>query len=269
MTEAASILKFYESEFGPCPYPSLNLALVESTMPGGHSPPGMIVISVRPALLRGALRDDPGQLPGRAGVLHRPRARASVVGPRRGRTELSRALDLGGLRAVCGGLVGPPQPRRGRVPQHARPHGPLGASLRGQGPHLPRRPARPHRGRSPGPARGGLRQGRVRPSHAPPDRRRGGVRPRGRGPADREPLLQDRYGRGPGGPGDGLRPRPAALFRGVGVRHEPARAAPGHALEAPGARDIAPRSPSTDATCPGRCRWRSRSRIRRGRRSGR
>jgi hypothetical protein len=63
MTEAAAILKFYESEFGPCPYPSLNLALVESTVPGGHSPPGMIVISVRPALLRGALRDDPASFP--------------------------------------------------------------------------------------------------------------------------------------------------------------------------------------------------------------
>jgi aminopeptidase N len=63
MTEAASILKFYESEFGPCPYPSLNLALVESTTPGGHSPPGMIVIYVRPALLRGTLRDDPASFP--------------------------------------------------------------------------------------------------------------------------------------------------------------------------------------------------------------
>ena len=63
MTEAAEILRFYESEFGPCPYPSLNLALVESRVPGGHSPPGMIIVSVRPALLRGALRDDPASFP--------------------------------------------------------------------------------------------------------------------------------------------------------------------------------------------------------------
>ena len=63
MTEAAAILRFYESEFGPCPYPSLNLALVESRVPGGHSPPGMIVVSIRPALLRGALRDDPASFP--------------------------------------------------------------------------------------------------------------------------------------------------------------------------------------------------------------
>ncbi|PYQ46285.1 MAG: hypothetical protein DMF77_01320 [Acidobacteria bacterium] len=63
MAEAAAILRFYESEFGPCPYPSLNLALVESRVPGGHSPPGMIVVSIRPALLRGALRDDPASFP--------------------------------------------------------------------------------------------------------------------------------------------------------------------------------------------------------------
>jgi hypothetical protein len=63
MTEAAEILRFYETEFGPCPYPSLNLALVESRVPGGHSPPGMIVVSIRPALLRGALRDDPASFP--------------------------------------------------------------------------------------------------------------------------------------------------------------------------------------------------------------
>jgi peptidase M1-like protein len=63
MSEALSILRFYASEFGPCPYPTLNLALVESRIPGGHSPPGMIVVSVRPALLRGILRDDPASFP--------------------------------------------------------------------------------------------------------------------------------------------------------------------------------------------------------------
>jgi hypothetical protein len=63
LTEALEILRFYASEFGPCPYPALNLVLVESRVPGGHSPPGMIVVSVRPALLRGVLRDDPASFP--------------------------------------------------------------------------------------------------------------------------------------------------------------------------------------------------------------
>jgi aminopeptidase N len=63
ISEALDIMRFYASEFGPPPYPTLNLALVESRIPGGHSPPGMIVVSVRSALLRGGLRDDPASFP--------------------------------------------------------------------------------------------------------------------------------------------------------------------------------------------------------------
>ena len=61
--EAAEILRFYVTEFGPCPYPSINLVLLESRVPGGHSPPGMVVVSLRPALFRTVLRDDPASFP--------------------------------------------------------------------------------------------------------------------------------------------------------------------------------------------------------------
>jgi peptidase M1-like protein len=61
--EAAEILRFYVTEFGPCPYPSINLVLLESRVPGGHSPPGMVVVSVRPVLFRSLLRDDPASFP--------------------------------------------------------------------------------------------------------------------------------------------------------------------------------------------------------------
>jgi hypothetical protein len=56
---AAEILKFYATQFGPLPYSSLNLVLTEGPTPGGHSPPGMVLIQVRPSLLRSSLRDDP------------------------------------------------------------------------------------------------------------------------------------------------------------------------------------------------------------------
>jgi hypothetical protein len=59
MDRAGEILRFYASEFGPCPYPLLNIALIEGIAPGGHSPPGMIVLVQRPLLLRRSLRDDP------------------------------------------------------------------------------------------------------------------------------------------------------------------------------------------------------------------
>jgi aminopeptidase N len=59
LQKAQEILRFLESEFGPYPYDSLRLAMIEGRTPGGHSPPGMIVLAQRPLLLRGALKDDP------------------------------------------------------------------------------------------------------------------------------------------------------------------------------------------------------------------
>lgn len=59
LDRAAAILGFYASEFGPCPYPTINLVHVEGIAPGGHSPPGMVVVAHRPLLMRGVLRDDP------------------------------------------------------------------------------------------------------------------------------------------------------------------------------------------------------------------
>lgn len=59
LEQAARILPFFEQRFGPCPYPTLRLALIEGFTPGGHSPPGMVILSVRPPLMRRALRPDP------------------------------------------------------------------------------------------------------------------------------------------------------------------------------------------------------------------
>jgi hypothetical protein len=56
---AGEVLGFYEQEFGPCPYDSLNLVVLEGVTPGGHSPPGMVLLAERPVLLRRNLRDDP------------------------------------------------------------------------------------------------------------------------------------------------------------------------------------------------------------------
>jgi hypothetical protein len=59
MDLATEVLDFYAGLFGPCPYPQVNLAVIEGLAPGGHSPPGMVVLVVRPLLLRRHLRDDP------------------------------------------------------------------------------------------------------------------------------------------------------------------------------------------------------------------
>jgi hypothetical protein len=57
---AQEVLRFYAEEFGPCPYSFLNLAVLEGQTPGGHSPPGMVLIQDRPSFLfKHGLRDDP------------------------------------------------------------------------------------------------------------------------------------------------------------------------------------------------------------------
>jgi hypothetical protein len=53
------ILRLYAERFGPCPYPALSLVLTEARVPGGHSPPGMVILQNRPVLLRGTLEEDP------------------------------------------------------------------------------------------------------------------------------------------------------------------------------------------------------------------
>jgi hypothetical protein len=59
MASARKVLAFYAERFGPFPFASLEMVVHEARVPGGHSPPGMIVLAERPPLLRKALRDDP------------------------------------------------------------------------------------------------------------------------------------------------------------------------------------------------------------------
>lgn len=57
----------YTSLFGPLPYSPLNLAVIEAQTPGGHSPPGLVILQQRPALLGAQLKDDPAtfyEIPG-------------------------------------------------------------------------------------------------------------------------------------------------------------------------------------------------------------
>jgi len=62
--QAEEILKFYTSIIGDAPYPSMTLALVESELPGGHSP-GYFAVIRSPALLGSpSYRNDPASFDG-------------------------------------------------------------------------------------------------------------------------------------------------------------------------------------------------------------
>ncbi|HEY7516455.1 MAG TPA: M1 family aminopeptidase, partial [Vicinamibacteria bacterium] len=60
MLASEKVLAFFREQFGPCPYPFLNLGVTEWRTPGGHSPPGLILVQVRPPLLANqGLPEDP------------------------------------------------------------------------------------------------------------------------------------------------------------------------------------------------------------------
>jgi hypothetical protein len=60
MVTSEKVLAFFREQFGPCPYPFLNLGVTEWRTPGGHSPPGLVLVQVRPPLLSSrALPEDP------------------------------------------------------------------------------------------------------------------------------------------------------------------------------------------------------------------
>jgi aminopeptidase N len=68
MQAVQEMLAFYAEKFGPSPYPTVGLVVAEGETPGGHSPPGLVYLQVRPpALGTGSLPDDPANfsdLPG-------------------------------------------------------------------------------------------------------------------------------------------------------------------------------------------------------------
>ena len=60
LEKAQEILAFYGQRFGPCPYPYLDLVVAEAEVPGGHSPPGLVFLQLRPSVLIGRpLAEDP------------------------------------------------------------------------------------------------------------------------------------------------------------------------------------------------------------------
>lgn len=68
MQALQEMMAFYAGLFGPSPYPTLGLVVAEAETPGGHSPPGLVYLQVRPPVLSSrALPQDPANfsdLPG-------------------------------------------------------------------------------------------------------------------------------------------------------------------------------------------------------------
>ncbi len=64
LIQAADMVELYTREFGPCPYDRIKLILMEGEIPGGHAPPGVVLLSMRPRLLPPLSANDPAIFPG-------------------------------------------------------------------------------------------------------------------------------------------------------------------------------------------------------------
>ena len=99
-TQVEEIMRFYSTLVGEAPFPSMTIALVESELPGGHSPGYFAVLNEPVPERQQLLARRPGGVRRLPGVLPRARARAPVVGPGTRLEELSRAVAQRGVRAV-------------------------------------------------------------------------------------------------------------------------------------------------------------------------
>ena len=97
---AADIALFYESLLGDSPYPSFTVALVESDLPGGHSPGYFAVLNQPLPTSPLVWRNDPAAFSNYPGFLHRARGRAPVVGAGGRLAQLPRAVAQRRIRAV-------------------------------------------------------------------------------------------------------------------------------------------------------------------------
>jgi hypothetical protein len=62
-SRASDIMRYYASLIGDCPYPSLTVAVVEQSLPGGHSPAYMVALSQPVTGVRFDWSRDPASLP--------------------------------------------------------------------------------------------------------------------------------------------------------------------------------------------------------------
>ena len=230
-----------QSLIGDVPYPTFTLAVVESDLPGGHSPGVLRALNQPLPMTALTWRNDPAAFERFPGLLPRPRARAPVVGTGGRLAQLPRAVAQRGVRAVLRGALRAASARRRGVRERAAADAPVGDERIRSGAGLPRLPARSHPGRRPHLPRARLQQGRGRAAHAAAAGRRRGVLRRPAPLLRRVALPQGRHRRVPAGDGSGGRAAARSLLRAVDLRVD-AAAAEGRATASK-----APRSWSTSS----------------------
>ena len=166
LAAAHEMAAFFAQEFGPCPYSFINLVFTENVTPGGHSPPGMVLVQKRPALAQHQLRDDPANFSDVPGFFLAHELAHQWWGQGVAPKNYRRALALRRGGPIRSRPVGAQEPRRGRVPRGDEAVRRLGHPQRRGRAHRPLLPGRAPAQRSPGLPGHRLRQGGLRAAHA-------------------------------------------------------------------------------------------------------
>src|SRR5262249_22054412 len=175
---AADIALFYESLVGDSPYSSFTVALIESDLPGGHSPGYFAALNQPLPTSQLQWRNDPAAFNGFPDFFIAHELAHPWWGQADRRGQLPRAVDQRGLRAILRRALRAASARRRGVRVGAAADAEVGARSERSGARLSRLPSRAHPRREPGVPRAGLQQGRDGAAHAAASRRRRGVLPR-------------------------------------------------------------------------------------------
>ena len=167
LAAAQEIVAFYQAEFGPSPYSFINLVFTEHLTRAATARRAWSSCSGARPLAQRPLRDDPANFSDFPGFFLAHELAHQWWGQGVGPKNYRERWLSEGIGPVRGRPVGAQEPGRGGVPGGAEAPRRLGAPQRRGRPHQPGLPAGPSAGRPAGLSGHRLRQGRLRPPHAP------------------------------------------------------------------------------------------------------
>ena len=216
LATTADIFRFYASLMGDAPYPAFSVAMLESDLPGGHSPAYFAVLNNPLPTTPFVWRNDPATFSDFPEFFLAHEVAHQWWGQAVGWKNYHEQWISEGFAQYFAALYASEKPRRRRVPLGAPQPAAVVDGALGSGADLARLPAGHVKGEPRVFRARGLQQGRRGAAHAaPPDRRRGLLQ-RPAAVLRRPPLPQGRHRRPAAGDGGGQRPRRSSASSSAG-----------------------------------------------------